>query len=135
MIVSKSFIDLLFILLCGTIALLSQSLYIGPVDTGLLKMGKDKVGVVRQTQNILPVIIKPEGLVHINETYGNAEDLAKTLTSNDCVLLISGDDKQTHHQVMGVWSQLKDLAKTYGFTVKLGAQPVNKADNAETEGD
>ena len=95
---SKSFIDLLFILLCGTIVLLSQSLQIGTI-----KIAPTKVG----SGGISPINADEFAVLAVNDDYmelsslkvgepvkvKTVSEICKYLDSNTSIVLTTGNPK------------------------------------------
>ena len=119
----KGFIDILFILLCGTIVMLSQSLQIGSVDIDPAKVGTggttainpDDIQLVVVTENALQLVAKDGGE---NITANSVSELKNLLDSECCILLSVENEKVSHQKVMSTWSQCQQA----GWQVKLAAQ-------------
>lgn len=118
---NRSFVDLLFILLCGTIVLLSQSLQIGAVDAAPAKVGGGGISEVRADEVVLVVVgkdrITVRGPQGASIELADHEQLPGHVEPGRCVLLVPGDEQVSHHRVMQVWSVCRDA----GMTVKLAA--------------
>lgn len=118
---NKSFVDLLFILLCGTIVLLSQSLQIGAVQAEPAKLGGGGVSAVRAADTQL-VTVAEDSLVLVNDHRAprplvSLDALADAVATEKCVLLVPATAAVTHHRVMQVWSECRRA----GLAVKLAA--------------
>ena len=117
----KSFVDLLFILLCGTIVMLSRSVEVGAVEINPAKVGSggvsevlaDDVRVVSVGQNAISISDDSEGVME----FKNAAQAADSIGKGKCILLSASGQGVTHHRIMRVWS---DFVKA-GFNVKLAA--------------
>jgi len=127
--ISKSFVDVLFILLCGTIVLLSESIRVGSIDTAPAKVGHSSVSKIL-ADDVRPVVVNANDLVFEEQHVNSAADLIDRLSPTVCVLLVPGDEGVTHHRVMYVWSRLQDL----GVTVKLGAVATQDSNEAVAKG-
>ena len=114
----KSFIDLLFILLLGTIVMLTQSVRIGAVDTVLTKLGAGGISPIRADE-VRVVVVRDEELWLEDRAWTDAAALAGGLDPSDVVLLVTADREILHHRMMDVWSTLRELR----LDVKLGALP------------
>ncbi len=117
----KSFVDLLFILLCGTIVMLSRSVEVGAVEINPAKVGAGGVSEV-QADDVAVVSVSQKGISISDESGGvlefeNAISAAESLGRDKCILLSAAGDGVTHHRMMRVWS---DFVKA-GFNVKLAA--------------
>ncbi|MHC5002774.1 MAG: hypothetical protein ACYTJ0_06590 [Planctomycetota bacterium] len=115
----KSLIDVLFILLLGTIVLLAHSVHIGAVDAEPLRLGGGAVAPVRAADVEL-VVVDETGLDHDGRRFALPDELAGSLRPDATVLLIVADEQVSHHQVMAVWSALS----ARGLDVGLGAEPL-----------
>ena len=120
---NKSFVDLLFILLCCTIVLLSQSLQVGAVDAAPAKLGGGGISEVRADEVQLVVIDDAE-LVLVDDAaqqhaYGSPAELLRGVLPNRCVLLAAAHAEVSHHRVMEIWSHCREA----GVAVKLAATP------------
>jgi biopolymer transport protein ExbD len=127
----KSFVDLLFILLCGTIVMLSRSVEVGAVEINPAKVGSggvsevqaDDVRVVSVNQDGITVSDGSDGVVE----YDNVVSAADSLGKDKCILLSASADGVTHHRIMRVWSGFVKA----GFNVKLAAVEESNEANAE----
>jgi hypothetical protein len=120
---SRSFIDLLFILLCSTIVLLSQSLQVGAVNAAPARVGGGGVSEVRADEVQL-VVIDDASLLLVDEqaqqhAYTDPNAMLSAVQPDRCVLLAAAHASVSHHRVMAVWSHCRDA----GIPVKLAAMP------------
>jgi len=129
----KSFVDLLFILLCSTIVMLSRSVEIGAVEINPAKVGSGGVSEV-QADDVRVVSVKQFTVMLSDNSDGVLEfdDIAKAAVAagtDKCILLSAATEEVTHHRIMQVWS---DLIKA-GQKVKLAAveTDVNKSAGAQ----
>lgn len=120
----KSFVDLLFILLLGTIVMLTESVPIGAVDVDLLRVGGGGVSKVRASEVEL-VIVDDAGLRRRDKMFADESTLARDLPADASVLLVVADGDVRFHRVMNVWSALSAL----GIDVELGAEPSEDGDH------
>lgn len=128
----KSFVDLLFILLCGTIVMLSRSVEVGAVEINPAKVGSggvsevlaDDVRVVSVNQLTISLSDDSDGVME----FDNVAKVAQVAGTDKCILLSAGSEEVTHHRIMRVWS---DFVKA-GFNVKLAA--VEDRTGTEAEG-
>jgi hypothetical protein len=117
----KSFVDLLFILLCSTIVMLSRSVEVGAVEINPAKVGSGGVSEVR-ADDVRIVSVKQFTVTLSDDADGviEFEDIAKAAAAagtDKCILLSAATEGVTHHRIMQVWS---DLIKA-GQKVKLAA--------------
>jgi len=117
----KSFVDLLFILLCSTIVMLSRSIEIGAVEINPAKVGSGGVSEVRADDvRVVSVNQLTVSLAGDTDKVIEFEDVAKAAAAagtDKCILLSAASEEITHHRIMQVWS---DLIKA-GQKVKLAA--------------
>jgi biopolymer transport protein ExbD len=116
----RSFVDVLFILLLGTLVMLTQSVQLGAVDTALAKLGADDISPVRADE-VQVVAVGAETLLIDGETLPSIDALLQRLRADDAVLLVTAEADVRHHRVLDVWSALRKHISD----VKLGAKPVD----------
>jgi biopolymer transport protein ExbD len=114
---SRSFIDVLFILLLGTIVMLTHAVQLDEVDADLLRMGS---GGTRELPagDIQIVVVADDGFHCDGQTYETTPSLVASLESADPVLVVVDGSVVPHRVVMDTWSELHDA----GFEVSLGAK-------------
>ncbi len=119
--ISKSFIDLLFILLCATIVLLSESVRIGMIDTAPVEMGGGGVSRI-SIEDVHVVVVDEKTLTMDSKSYESPDKLILQVPREHCFVLVPATAELKHHRIMKVW----DALSTSGFDVKLGARPNRK---------
>ena len=126
--IHKSFIDMLFILLCATIVLLSESIRIGTVDAKPAEVGGGAVAEISINQVRL-VIVQDDGLIFEEKPYAEWMQLVKAnrWVGDECVVLIPEAEDVTHHRMMKAWSDFLEA----GFQVKFGAQAIPEEQSTE----
>lgn len=115
----KSFVDVLFILLLGTMVMLAQSVRLGAIDTTVARLGDEGISPVRADQ-VQVVVVGDDELVHDGQRWASAGELAARLRPEQPVLLITADRDVRHHRVLEVWFAFRQRQ----LDVKLGAVPV-----------
>ena len=128
----KSFVDILFILLCSTIVMLSQSIELGTVDICPAKVGGGGISEVN-VDDVKLVSVSDERIVYVEEggdekELESLEDIALYCEKGSCLILSAMDDSVSHQRVMDVWSQLSQS----GYNVKLAAR--EKMDDTQSGG-
>ena len=118
---SSSFLDLLFILLLATLAMLCNSSRLGALDGAPAKAGGGVAGVVNADQ-VVPIYVAEQGYVFEQQAYDAVEDLPGNArpVPGGCVLLIPVDASVSHPRVIAAWSELSER----GWETKLGVQRV-----------
>ncbi len=114
---SRSFIDVLFILLLGTLVMLADSVRLGAVDTVVAKLGSGGISPVRADE-VQIVVIGEDELRFENRSWTRLEELSGELAPAEPVLLVTAGRDVRHHRVMEVWFALR----RGGLDVKLGAE-------------
>jgi biopolymer transport protein ExbD len=114
----KSFIDVLFILLIGTIVLLSQSVRLGAVEAEPLRLGSGGVSPLA-ADDVAVVVVADGGLFHEGRAHATVDELVDAVPPGVTVLLVVADADVRHHRVMDVWTQLRQRGRRVG----LGAEP------------
>jgi hypothetical protein len=117
----KSFVDLLFILLCSTIIMLSQSLRIGSIKASPVKLGSGGISEVK-ADDVRVAVVGNEYIEFIGSN-GNTKkvkspsEIAPFLKSNECILLTIKNPDLSHQRVMSCWQGFRKE----GIEVKLAA--------------
>ncbi len=118
MIISKSFVDVLFILLLGAMVMLTRSVRLGAVDTAVARLGP--AGIAPVSAADIQVVAVAERHLSLGELkLDSTAALADRLQRAKAVLLVTAEADLRHHRVLDVWSDLTNS----GFDVKLGARP------------
>ena len=125
----RSFVDVLFILLLGTLVMLTQTVQLGSVDTALAKLGSGDISPVL-AHEVQVVAVGEQALMLHGESLPSMDALLERLRPDGAVLLVTAEADVRHHRVLEVWSGLrKHIAD-----VKLGARPVDdETDQPEGE--
>ncbi|MHC4217408.1 MAG: ExbD/TolR family protein [Planctomycetota bacterium] len=119
MLIHRSFVDVLFILLLGTLVMLTQAVQLGSIDTALATLGSGDISPVRADE-VRVVAIGEDVLLMEGQPSPTIEALVARLRPDDAVLLVTADADVRHHRVLEVWSGLRKHVQD----VKLGAKPV-----------
>lgn len=120
----KSFVDILFILLCGTLVMLSRSIQMGTLDTAPAQLGGGGISEVQADQVVL-VAVHPETVAvadpqeNEHQTFADCQEAFTQLKAYDCVLLVGGTPEIPHQRVMDCWEACQKM----GLNVKLGVAP------------
>jgi biopolymer transport protein ExbD len=115
---SRSFVDVLFILLLGTMVMLSRSVQVGAVDTELLRLGHGAVSPVR-SEDIRLLVVGETSLQLEDHDVTGVDELVPWIRPEDAVLLVARGADVPHQRVMAVWSELRAA----DLNVALGAEP------------
>ena len=129
----KSFVDLLFILLCSTIVMLSQSIQINSMDIAPAKIGSGGLSEVSADNVVLLAvheskceIVTEDGQVR---RFSDIRQLQSTIPQERCLLLSAGNENISHHRIMSVFSQCVDI----GYMVKLAAVPRKQIESGQEQ--
>lgn len=114
--ITKSFIDLLFILLCATIVMLTQSVQVGTVSTAPAEVDGDQLAE-HDKPEMRVVVVGSESLYLDGEPVARAAEIAPQIDPRAMAVVMPRDDGLSHHRVMAVWSDLREL----GVDAQLGA--------------
>ena len=118
--ISKSFIDLLFILLCATIVMLGESVRLGAVQADPVQAPRGDLD--RVDWNAARVVAVDEANLALDDHhFTDVTQLIAHLTSNTPpppILLVPANDRVTHHRVMNVWTRLRNA----NLNAQLGGQ-------------
>lgn len=119
----KSFVDLLFILLCSTIVMLSQSIQISSMDIAPAKIGSGGLSEVNADDVVLLAIYEDKCEIVTTDgkiqQFSDIQQLRSSIPEGKCLLLSATDENVSHHRIMSVFSQCVDI----GYAVKLAAVP------------
>lgn len=114
--ISRGFVDVLFILLCGTIALLSQSVRLGAIDAAPARAGGGGVSPIHADQ-IRSLIVSDKKLALDGDPL-QIDEVADRLKPAEIVLLLPSMDTLSHHRMIAVWSELRER----GVEARFGVQ-------------
>ena len=119
----KSFVDLLFILLCSTIVMLSQSIQVSSMDIAPAKIGSGSLSEINADDVTLLAVYENKYEIVIDDgrtqQFSDIRELQATIPQGKCLLLSAAEENISHHRIMSVFSQCVDI----GYTVKLAAIP------------
>jgi hypothetical protein len=114
---SRSFVDLMFILLCAVISLVAQatnlrSLRIDPADAG--------TGGTRAVagSSIEVVAVSDEALDFRGQRLTSADEVRAASDPDMLLLLVPEHERVSHHRVLALWRDLTRL----GLRVELGVK-------------
>lgn len=114
---SRSFVDLMFILLCAVISLVTQatnlrSLRIDPADAG--------TGGTRAVagSSIEVVAVSDEALDFRGQRLTSADEVRAASDPDMLLLLVPEHERVSHHRVLALWRDLTRL----GLRVELGVK-------------
>lgn len=122
MIKSTSFIDLLFILLCGTIVMLTQSFQLEGVDAAPAKVGGGAVSPIH-ADNVRIIGVSDANLAMKNQTYDTAAQVLADVDETAVLVIVPADGYVSHHRVMEVWSQFSKLGRNPQIGVQRELAP------------
>ncbi len=114
----RSFVDVLFILLLGSIVMLSQSIQLDALELSPAEVGSGGASSLRADEVRL-VVVGENGLELDGERFAGTESLGRSIGFDEPVLLVARRARVSHERVMTVWSELESL----GFEVSLGVAP------------
>jgi hypothetical protein len=115
----KSFVDVLFIMLLGVLALLADSVPIGSVEVAPAEVGGGGIAQIIADQARLVVLTREDTLVLDDRPYPTAAALVADIRPGEWVVLVPGHADVRHHRMMRVWSDIRER----GVVVKLGVRP------------
>lgn len=116
--ISRSFVDLLFILLCAAIVMLANSSPLRIADADPAKAAGG--GSLDLAGRDLRLLVVGESDLWLDEALlpqGSA--LASAFSSADRVVIVPRSAAVTHHRVIEVWSELQAV----GIAADLGVMP------------
>jgi hypothetical protein len=125
----KSFVDLLFILLCSTIVMLSRSVEVGAVEMQPAKVGSGNVSAI-SADDIRVIAVSLESIECVNDdgssdVLDSIDQVKERFSKDKCILLSASQGSVTHQRMMQVWSRLVGD----GYVVKLAAVEDDEVNN------
>ncbi len=118
MVLSRSFVDVLFILLCGMIVLLSESIRIGSLEVDPAELGSG--GIDRLTaEEVNLLVVDDKQLLFEDQSF---QDIAAYLAASKQLpgaLLVPRHAEVSHHRMMRVYDTLTEQ----GIDVRFGVEP------------
>ena len=114
--ISRGFVDLLFILLCSTIVLLAQSI---PLRGLMAEPAEAGSGGTRplDTDSVILVSVAESSVSTADGTGSHLSDLALPSESST-VIIVPATNKITHHRIIDIWREAREA----GLSVELGVQ-------------
>ncbi|MEM6259653.1 MAG: hypothetical protein AAGI37_15345 [Planctomycetota bacterium] len=112
----RGFIDVLFILLCGAIVLLSQSLPLGELDAAPTRVGGGGVSAISADAAVI-VVVDDDRVWLEDGTPTDERLLPSQLAADAFPLLVPAAEGVSHHRVLAVWDTLRHAGVTAGFGV------------------
>lgn len=119
--ISRSFVDLLFILLCGAVVMLANSVQLRLADAAPARVaGGGKLDLAGRS---LRVVVVGEDRLQLDGEPLPADELAASLSERDRVVILPETELITHHRMLAVWSRLRSI----GIDAALGVLPESAA--------
>lgn len=116
--ISRSFVDLLFILLCAAIVMLANSSPLRVADADPAKAaGGGKLDLAGRDLRLL--VVDETSLWLDEQPLPQASSLGSAFSSADRVVIVPRTAAVTHHRVIEVWSELQAA----GIDADLGVMP------------
>jgi hypothetical protein len=116
-VISRSFVDLLFILLCGAVVMLANSVPLRLADASPAKVaGGGRLDLAGRTLRVL--VVGPDRLRLDGEAV-SPEAAVAALGQDDRAVLLPESTAVTHHRMLAVWSRLRGA----GIDADLGVLP------------
>lgn len=118
----RSFIDLLFILLCAALVMLARSSRLDLLEAQPIGTGDHALSTLDPTQVELVAVtsdglrwVRPDGPVRLTD----ASELMAQLPDRVSVALVPGEPDVAHARVLRVWDRLQRM----GCSVALAVEP------------
>ena len=119
MILSRSFVDVLFILLCGMIVLLSESIRIGSLEVDPAEIGGG--GIDRLTADeVNLLVVDDKQLVVDDQAFADVSAYLEAQREMPGALIVPRHSDVSHHRMMRVY----DILTQEGVDVRFGVEPV-----------
>ncbi len=121
--INRSFVDLVFILLCAAVVLLSRSVYMGSVQAAPAEVDQGLSQPLEPTKTRLIVIGATDLRIEGGEPLTDAAAVLDAVGDSDLLALVPADESVSHHRVLTVWSQLRSAGRTVQFAAVPSAAP------------
>lgn len=116
--ISRSFVDLVFILLCGAVVMLANSVQLRLADAAPARVaGGGSLDLAGRTLRV--VVVGEETLSIDGEEIAALEALVARVAQRDRVVILPQAPEVTHHRVLSIWSRLRAA----GIEADLGVLP------------
>lgn len=115
--ITRGFVDLLFILLCSTIVLLAQSIRLNGLAAEPARVGSGGSRILNDERLVL-VSVHESFLLTENGSFANVDALHDQRFQGT-LILVPADKSISHHRIMDVWRE----AEIRGLNVELGVEP------------
>jgi hypothetical protein len=113
----RSFVDLVFIILCALSVVLTESVSLRGLKTDPVDVGAE--GAMRLPLDQMSVIVVGEGDLTIDgNRFGRLEDALASIAAGKAVVVGPESDVVSHHRIVAVWW---DIHRT-GRHVELGVR-------------
>ena len=117
---TRSYLDLLFLLLCAALVL-AQDAGLAVVDGRPVRLGGGGLSSVRAS-GLRRVVVEREGYRAGPAQAGSLEELIQGWPSATVVLVSPQDEALPHDRVMRAWSRLRELGMDARLAVRLGSR-------------
>ncbi|MBM4361316.1 MAG: hypothetical protein FJ104_01455 [Deltaproteobacteria bacterium] len=116
--ISRSFVDLLFILLCAALVMLANSSQLRVAEATPAKVaGGGRLDLAGRELRVL--VVGPVQVGLDDERWDGDAPPVGVLAADDRVVVVPADEEVSHHRVLRVWFELREQ----GLEVDLGVLP------------
>ena len=121
---TRGFVDLLFILLCGALIMLSQSVRVHSLPVDPADAGHSRSEPVSEREQRV-LVVADDWFGCDGGRFDTIPELLRACEEHHALVLVPSDDAVSHHRIIGVWHEL-DLA---GRQASLGINKIGSGDS------
>lgn len=115
--INKGFVDLLFILLCGAIVMLAQSVRLGSIPSDPAKAGTGADPV--DGGETVVMVVGSDWIALDGRRFAGVPEASGELGDGD-VVVVPADREVAHHRMVAVWNGIADTGRIARFGVIAG---------------
>lgn len=118
--VSRSFVDLIFILLCAVVVLLTQSVRLHAMKVDPVKVGSG--GSRSVAGSSIEIVAISDDMISVSgKQYKDIQSFLQAVDIDAHLLIVPENNKVSHHRVIKAWWEIQQ----HGRQVELGVSPTN----------
>lgn len=115
--IGKGFVDLLFILLCGAIVMLAQSVRLGAIPSDPAEADAETESV--SGGDVVVMVVGTDWIGIGERRFSSIEEAALAAGTID-VVMVPADRSVAHHRMIEVWDHITDEGRVARFGVVNG---------------
>ncbi len=116
--INKGFVDLLFILLCGAIVMLAQSVRLGSIPSQPADAGAGASRV--DGEETVVMVVGSDWVALEGRRFPGVFEASGAMGGGD-VVVVPADREVAHHRMVAVWNSITETGRIARFGVIAGA--------------